>query len=53
MFMPCGTIVDCRLCCDLNSALRFAFIEFDSEAAVNQVTHAYSGTEGLCMLQRI
>ena len=38
LFMPCGKIVDCRLCCDPNSALRFAFIEFDSEAAVSPVT---------------
>jgi RNA recognition motif. (a.k.a. RRM, RBD, or RNP domain) len=39
LFMPCGKIVDCRLCCDPNSALRFAFIELDSEAAVDQVIH--------------
>lgn len=36
LFLRCGKIVDCRLCSDPNSALRFAFIEFDSENAVYQ-----------------
>lgn len=37
LFAQCGKIVDCRLCSDPNSALRFAFIEFSAEAAVGQV----------------
>jgi RNA recognition motif. (a.k.a. RRM, RBD, or RNP domain) len=49
LFMPCGKIVDCRLCCDPNSALRFAFIEFDSEAAVEQVNYGWHATcYGFC-----
>lgn len=27
-FEDCGQVVDCRVCCDTNSAMRFAFIEF-------------------------
>ncbi len=34
VFTACGTIVDSRMCGDPNSALRFAFVEFDSEEAV-------------------
>lgn len=34
VFAGCGTIVDSRMCGDPNSALRFAFVEFDSEDAV-------------------
>ena len=37
LFAQGGKIVDCRLCSDPNSALRFAFIEFSAEAAVHQV----------------
>lgn len=36
-FADCGKIVDCRICGDPNSAMRFAFIEFmdlDSAAKV-------------------
>jgi polyadenylate-binding protein len=35
-FTCCGTIVDSRMCGDPNSALRFAFVEFDSEDAVTK-----------------
>ncbi|KAL1203281.1 Polyadenylate-binding protein-interacting protein 10 [Cardamine amara subsp. amara] len=31
LFINCGQIVDCRVCGDPNSALRFAFIEFTDE----------------------
>ena len=27
-FAVCGTITECRICCDMHSFLRFAFIEF-------------------------
>lgn len=37
VFSGCGTIVDSRMCGDPNSALRFAFVEFDSEEAVSKV----------------
>ncbi|CAN8278409.1 unnamed protein product [Cochlearia groenlandica] len=31
VFINCGQVVDCRVCGDPNSALRFAFIEFTNE----------------------
>mmetsp|Transcript_11786 Transcript_11786/g.30890 ORF Transcript_11786/g.30890 Transcript_11786/m.30890 type:complete len:953 (-) Transcript_11786:1024-3882(-) len=31
-FSECGTVVDCRICGDPNSAMRFAFIEFSTIA---------------------
>lgn len=31
VFNECGTVVDCRVCGDPNSAMRFAFIEFLTE----------------------
>ena len=36
-FQKCGQVVDCRICGDPNSAMRFAFIEFLDEAAVHNV----------------
>lgn len=33
-FQKCGQVVDCRICGDPNSPMRFAFIEFLEEAAV-------------------
>jgi hypothetical protein len=30
-FLPCGPIVDCRICGDPNSTMRFGFIEFYTE----------------------
>ena len=35
-FSQCGAVVDSRMCGDPNSALRFAFIEFDGEEAVTK-----------------
>ncbi|KAL5664936.1 hypothetical protein ACJX0J_025044, partial [Zea mays] len=31
LFINCGQVVDCRMCGDPNSVLRFAFIEFADE----------------------
>ncbi|XP_074317609.1 polyadenylate-binding protein-interacting protein 11-like [Silene latifolia] len=31
LFINCGSVVDCRICGDPNSVLRFAFIEFTDE----------------------
>ncbi|KAJ8534703.1 hypothetical protein K7X08_016431 [Anisodus acutangulus] len=31
LFLSCGQVVDCRICGDTNSVLRFAFIEFTDE----------------------
>lgn len=36
-FANCGQIMDCRVCGDPNSAMRFAFIEFKEEASVMKV----------------
>ncbi|XWS50270.1 hypothetical protein CRYUN_Cryun12cG0073800 [Craigia yunnanensis] len=39
LFLSCGPVVDCRICGDPNSVLRFAFVEFykeeDAMAALN------------------
>ncbi|KAK9672368.1 hypothetical protein RND81_12G096100 [Saponaria officinalis] len=43
LFINCGQVVDCRVCGDPNSILRFAFVEFtDEEAAKNALS--LSGT---------
>lgn len=33
LFINCGQVVDCRVCGDPNSVLRFAFVEFTDESA--------------------
>ena len=33
LFSRCGQVIDCRICGDPNSALRFAFVEFTTEAS--------------------
>ncbi|CAI9772035.1 unnamed protein product [Fraxinus pennsylvanica] len=39
IFVSCGQVVDCRICGDPNSVLRFAFIEFtDEEGAQNALS---------------
>ena len=40
-FSGCGAVVDSRMCGDPNSALRFAFIEFDGEEAVTKARPAW------------
>ncbi|CAI9086977.1 OLC1v1020922C1 [Oldenlandia corymbosa var. corymbosa] len=41
LFLGCGQVVDCRVCGDPNSVLRFAFIEFtDEEGARNALSLA-------------
>lgn len=37
-FKDCGEVMDCRVCGDPNSAMRFAFIEFVSETAAEAVS---------------
>jgi RNA recognition motif-containing protein len=37
LFKDCGQVVDCRVCGDANSTMRFAFIEFVEEEAINKV----------------
>lgn len=36
-FADCGTVMDCRICGDPNSAMRFAFIEFMEESGAQEV----------------
>jgi len=36
-FADCGTVMDCRICGDPNSAMRFAFIEFAEDVAAHKV----------------
>ncbi|XP_019153580.1 PREDICTED: polyadenylate-binding protein-interacting protein 11-like isoform X1 [Ipomoea nil] len=41
LFLNCGQVVDCRICGDPNSVLRFAFVEFtDEEGARNALSLA-------------
>ncbi|PIN22919.1 Splicing factor 3b, subunit 4 [Handroanthus impetiginosus] len=41
LFSSCGQVVDCRVCGDPNSVLRFAFVEFtDEEGASNALSVA-------------
>ncbi|XP_022891142.1 polyadenylate-binding protein-interacting protein 12-like [Olea europaea var. sylvestris] len=41
LFIHCGQVVDCRVCGDPNSVLRFAFVEFtDEEGARNALSLA-------------
>lgn len=37
-FSDCGQVVDCRVCGDPNSAMRFAFIEYTDEASAKKVS---------------
>ena len=37
-FQKCGKVKDCRVCGDPNSAMRFAFIEFEKEDAAGKVS---------------
>ncbi|GMJ15001.1 CTC-interacting domain 11 [Hibiscus trionum] len=43
LFVSCGQVVDCRICGDPNSVLRFAFIEFTDEEGA-QTALSLSGT---------
>ena len=47
MFKDSGKVMDCRVCGDPNSAMRFAFIEFAEEEAVQRVR------EATCVLPRV
>lgn len=37
VFADCGAVIDCRVCGDPNSAMRFAFIEFTAKESVAKV----------------
>ncbi|KAI8463761.1 MAG: hypothetical protein J3K34DRAFT_526734 [Monoraphidium minutum] len=52
-FQDCGTVMDCRICGDPNSAMRFAFIEFAEDAAAQKAltkTGAVLGSSPLRVL---
>eukprot|EP00775_Hariotina_reticulata_P005933 gene5933-6173_t len=52
-FADCGTVMDCRICGDPNSAMRFAFIEFLEELGAQQAlskTGSILGTSQLRVL---
>ncbi|KAL5674692.1 hypothetical protein ACJX0J_010823, partial [Zea mays] len=40
LFINCGQVVDCRMCGDPNSVLRFAFIEFTDEGNISISNHS-------------
>ncbi|KAK9822682.1 hypothetical protein WJX81_008377 [Elliptochloris bilobata] len=42
-FQECGQVVDCRVCGDPNSAMRFAFIEFYNEDSVQKAMATMNG----------
>ncbi len=37
VFADCGSVIDCRVCGDPNSAMRFAFIEFTTKESAAKV----------------
>eukprot|EP00897_Mesotaenium_endlicherianum_P009760 jgi/Mesen1/8812/ME000053S08221 len=43
LFLTCGQVVDCRVCGDPNSVLRFAFVEFTNEEGA-QAALSLAGT---------
>lgn len=50
-FIHCGPIVDCRICGDANSAMRFAFIEFQSELGAHNALSLTGSTLGNTLIK--
>lgn len=50
-FIPCGTIVDYRICGDTNTILRFAFIEFRSEEGAKEALKLTGSILGECAIR--
>ena len=50
-FQHCGAIVDCRVCGDANSAMRFAFIEFRSESGARAALGRSGATLGSSVIR--
>lgn len=50
-FQHCGPIVDCRVCGDANSAMRFAFIEFRSESGARAALGRSGATLGTAVIR--
>ncbi|KAL4535300.1 hypothetical protein Ndes2526B_g06198 [Nannochloris sp. 'desiccata'] len=50
-FLHCGPIVDCRICGDANSAMRFAFIEFQTELGAHNALSLTGTTLGTTLIK--
>jgi len=50
-FLPCGAIVDYRICGDTNTVLRFAFIEFRSEEGAKEALKLTGSILGECAIR--
>jgi hypothetical protein len=50
-FLHCGPIVDCRICGDANSAMRFAFIEFQTELGAHNALSLTGTTLGNTLIK--
>lgn len=50
-FAGCGTVMDCRICGDPNSAMRFAFIEFMEESGAQEALKMTGSTLGKSSLR--
>jgi hypothetical protein len=50
-FVHCGPIVDCRICGDANSAMRFAFIEFQTELGAHNALSLTGTTLGNTLIK--
>ncbi|KAF6252446.1 hypothetical protein COO60DRAFT_1704264 [Scenedesmus sp. NREL 46B-D3] len=50
-FADCGTVMDCRICGDPNSAMRFAFIEFLEVAGAQEALNKTGCTLGTSQLR--
>ena len=50
-FQHCGPIIDCRICGDANSAMRFAFIEFHSENSARAALSRTGATLGTAVIR--
>lgn len=60
-FEDCGSIMDCRVCGDPHTAMRFAFIEFEQESSVSKVllrptvssSYPYACVAHVCLCMRV
>ncbi|KAL0862803.1 hypothetical protein Bca101_041921 [Brassica carinata] len=51
VFVNCGQVVDCRVCGDPNSVLRFAFVEFTNEEGARAALRMSGTVLGFCPLK--
>lgn len=50
-FADCGSVIDCRVCGDPNSAKRFAFIEFTDEQGAGKALEKSGAIMGSCSIR--